>query len=539
MGFLEFNGVGWDLPDGRVLLQDVNFTVSAGEVAVLVGANGVGKSTLVGIAGGTVTSRQGAVNAQGGLALMPQFIGSVRDDTTVRDLLLAAAPARIKEAAAAVDALELQMMERDDERTQMRYAEAIMAWGEAGGYDIEVLWDVVTTAALGAPFDRVRFRQVNTLSGGEQKRLVLEQLFRGREQVLILDEPDNYLDVPGKRWLEEQLAATDKAVLMVSHDRELLGNVSTKVVTIEGRGAWVHGGSFTGWRAARQARQDRLAELHRRWDEEHERLKELVIRLREQAKLSAAMAPRYRAALTRLRRYEDEGRPPEIPREQHVRPRLEGGRTGTRVLTCEGLGLTGLMDPFDVEIFYGDRVAVLGSNGSGKSHLLRLLAGDEVAHTGHWKLGARVVVGFFAQTHQHPEWVGRTLVDIMGRGEGTRDGLDRGAAVGVLSRYELAGAADQRFETLSGGQQARFQVLLLELGGATLLLLDEPTDNLDLVSAEALQNAVEQFNGTVMSVTHDRWFAGSFDRFLLFRSDGTVVETDEAVWDESRVARKR
>ncbi|WP_380286411.1 ABC-F family ATP-binding cassette domain-containing protein [Kitasatospora purpeofusca] len=539
MGFLEFNGVGWDLPDGRPLLQDVNFTVGAGEVAVLVGANGVGKSTLVGIAGGTVAPRRGAVNAQGGMALMPQFIGSVRDDTTVRDLLLAAAPVRIREAAAAMDVLERQMAVRDDERTQMRYAEALTAWGEAGGYDVEVLWDVVTTAALGAPFDRVRSREVNTLSGGEQKRIVLESLFRGREQVLILDEPDNYLDVPGKRWLEEQLAATDKAVLMVSHDRELLGNVSTKVVTLEGRSAWVHGASFTTWRAARQARQDRLAELHRRWDEEHERLKELVIRLREQAKLSAAMAPRYRAAMTRLHRYESEGRPPEIPREQHVRPRLEGGRTGIRVLTCEGLGLTGLMDPFDLQVYYGDRVAVLGSNGSGKSHLLRLLAGDEVAHCGRWKLGARVVVGFFAQTHQHPEWIGRTLVEIMGRGEGTRNGLDRGAAVGVLSRYELAGAADQRFETLSGGQQARFQVLLLELGGATLLLLDEPTDNLDLVSAEALQNAVEQFNGTVLSVTHDRWFAGSFDRFLLFRSDGTVVETDGAVWDEGRVARKR
>ncbi|MFJ9444308.1 ABC-F family ATP-binding cassette domain-containing protein [Kitasatospora sp. NPDC101235] len=539
MGFLEFNGVGWDLPDGRPLLQDVNFTVSAGEVAVLVGANGVGKSTLVGIAGGTVTPRRGAVSAQGGMALMPQFIGSVRDDTTVRDLLLAAAPLRTREAAAAMDVLERQMTARDDERTQMRYAESLTAWGEAGGYDIEVLWDVVTTAALGASFDRVRSREVNTLSGGEQKRLVLEALFRGREQVLILDEPDNYLDVPGKRWLEEQLAATDKAVLMVSHDRELLGNVSTKVVTLEGRSAWVHGGSFTTWRAARQARQDRLVELHRRWDEEHERLKELVIRLREQAKLSAAMAPRYRAAMTRLHRYESEGRPPEIPREQHVRPRLEGGRTGTRVLTCEGLGLTGLMDPFELEVYYGDRVAILGSNGSGKSHLLRLFAGDQVAHSGHWKLGARVVVGFFAQTHQHPEWIGRTLVEIMGRGEGTRDGLDRGAAVGVLSRYELAGAADQRFETLSGGQQARFQVLLLELGGATLLLLDEPTDNLDLVSAEALQNAVEQFNGTVMSVTHDRWFAGSFGRFLLFRSDGTVVETVEAVWDEGRVARER
>ncbi|MER6133997.1 ATP-binding cassette domain-containing protein [Streptomyces sp. NPDC001815] len=539
MGFLEFNGVQCDLADGRMLFQDVNFSVSAGEVAALIGPNGAGKTTLVNVAGQNLTPRRGTVHVQGGLALMPQFIGSLRDDSTVRDLLLAAAPKRIAEAAADVDALELELMDRDDEATQMRYAEALMLWGEAGGYEIEVLWDVVTTAALGMPYERARWRDVGTLSGGEQKRLVLEALLRGREQVLILDEPDNYLDVPGKRWLEEQLRITDKAVLLVSHDRELLGNVTTKVIAIEGRSTWVHGGSFTGWKEARQARRERLAELHRRWDDEHERLKNLVHTLGEQAKISAAMAPRYRAAQTRLAKYEEAGRPPELPGEQRVVPRLTGGRTGTRVINCEQLELTGLMEPFDLEVFLGDRVAVLGSNGSGKSHLLRLLAGNEVDHSGAWRLGARVVPGFFTQTHQHPEWVGRTLIEIMGRGEGTRDGLDRGAAAGVLSRYELAGCADQRFETLSGGQQARFQILLLELGGATLLLLDEPTDNLDLVSAEALQQAIHEFNGTVVVVTHDRWFAKSFNRFLLFRSDGAVVETLEPVWDESRVARAR
>jgi ATPase subunit of ABC transporter with duplicated ATPase domains len=193
-----------------------------------------------------------------------------------------------------------------------------------------------------------------------------------------------------------------------------------------------------------------------------------------------------------------------------------------------------------VEIFYGDRVAALGSNGSGKSHFLRLLGGDEsVAHNGSWRLGARVVPGLFAQTHAHPEWVGRTLADILWHGEADRSGMDRGTAMGALSRYGLAAAGDQRFETLSGGQQARFQILLLELSGATLLLLDEPTDNLDLTSAQALQDALSEFDGTVLAVTHDRWFARSFDRYLVFRADGVVSETDEPIWDEGRVQRVR
>ncbi|MCH6161598.1 ABC-F family ATP-binding cassette domain-containing protein [Streptomyces marispadix] len=539
MGFLEFNGIEHTMADGRTLFEDVNFSVSAGEVAALVGQNGAGKSTLVRIASRQLKPGSGTVNVQGGLAVMPQFIGSMRDSSTVRDLLLAAAPEPVSRAAAEVDALELELMERDDESTQMRYAEALTAWGEAGGYDMEVLWDVVTTAALGIPFDRARFREVNTLSGGEQKRLALEALLRGREQVLVLDEPDNYLDVPGKLWLEERLRDSGKSILLISHDRELLGNVATKVVTLEGRGVWVHGGSFRGWKDAREKRRERLEELHRRWDEEHARLKEMVRVLGEQAKISPAMAARYRAAQTRLRKYEEAGGPPEIPQEQRVTTRLTGGRTGTRVAMCDQLELTGLMKPFDLEVFLGDRIAVLGSNGSGKSHLLRLLAGEAVEHSGSWRLGARVVPGLFAQTHQHPEWHGRTLVDIMGRGDGGRDGVDRGTAIGMLSRYELGRAADQLFETLSGGQQARFQVLLLELGGVTLLLLDEPTDNLDLVSAEALQQAIEGFNGTVVAVTHDRWFAGSFDRFVVFQSDGKVRETPEPVWEEGRVDRAR
>jgi ATPase subunit of ABC transporter with duplicated ATPase domains len=215
--------------------------------------------------------------------------------------------------------------------------------------------------------------------------------------------------------------------------------------------------------------------------------------------------------------------------------RLRGARTGVRAITCKNLELTGLMQPFDLEVFYGERVAVLGSNGSGKSHFLRLLAGEDVAHTGEWKLGARVVPGHFAQTHAHPELNGRTLVDILWQS----NALQLGAAMSVLRRYELDQQAEQAFDRLSGGQQARFQILLLELSGATALLLDEPTDNLDLASAEALQYALGAYEGTTLTVTHDRWFAKTFDRFLVFGADGKVRETPEPVWHEARVDRAR
>ena len=539
MGYVDVAHVSVLLPDGRVLLDDVSFRVGEGTKAALVGANGAGKTTLLRVVAGDLRPTSGTVARSGGLGVMRQFIGSVRDATTVREFLLGLAPPALQAAGEELEAAEWALAETEDEPTQLRYAAALAHWGDAGGYAAEVGWDTVTVAALGVPFDRAQHRMVRTLSGGEQKRLALEALLRGPDEVLLLDEPDNYLDVPGKRWLEGRLRETPKTVLFVSHDRELLARTADRVVTVEAHSTWVHGGGFGTYAAAREHRLERLDELHRRWDEEHERLKELVRTLQQQAKISPDMASRYRAMQTRLAKFEAAGPPPERPVEQQVAMRLRGGRTGVRALTCVGLELSGLMKPFDLEVFFGERVAVLGSNGSGKSHFLRLLAGEPIAHTGAWKLGARVLPGLFAQTHERPDLAGRTLVDVLWRGDGRRSGLDRGRAIGALRRYGLHEQADERFDVLSGGQQARLQVLLLELSGTTMLLLDEPTDNLDLISAEALQQALAAYEGTVLAVTHDRWFARSFDRFLVFRDDGAVVETAEPVWDVSRVDRAR
>ncbi|MEU2504320.1 ATP-binding cassette domain-containing protein [Streptomyces sp. NPDC007863] len=540
MGHVEAAHLEYYLPDGRVLLGDASFRVGEGAVVALVGANGAGKTTLLRMIAGDLQPHGGSVTVSGGLGVMPQFIGSVRDESTVRDLLVSVAHPRIREAAKAVDEAEHLIMTVDDEAAQMRYAQALADWAEVQGYEAETLWDICTMAALGVPYDKAQFRQVRTLSGGEQKRLVLESLLRGTDEVLLLDEPDNYLDVPGKRWLEERLRETRKTVLFISHDRELLSRAAQKIIAVEpgaaGSDVWVHGGGFDTFHEARRERFARFEELKRRWEEKHAQLKKLVVNLRQAAAVSHEMASRYAAAQTRLRKFEEAGPPPEPPREQDIRMRLRGGRTGVRAVTCENLELTGLMKPFSLEIFYGERVAVLGSNGSGKSHFLRLLAGDaSVAHTGLWKLGARVVPGHFAQTHAHPELAGRPLVDILW----TEHAKDRGAAMSMLRRYELERQGDQPFDKLSGGQQARFQILLLELAGTTALLLDEPTDNLDLESAGALQDGLESYEGTVLAVTHDRWFAKSFDRYLVFGSDGVVRETTEPVWDERRVDRAR
>src|SRR6202035_2366039 len=314
---------------------------------------------------------------------------------------------------------------------------ALAEWGEAGGYEAEVHWDACCVAAFDIPYDQCRWGEVRTLSGGEQKRLVLESLLRGKDEVLLLDEPDNYLDVPGKIWLEQQLAANSKTVLLVRHDRELLAACAQRIITVEDRNVWVHGGGFATYAEARRERNDRLDELRRRWDEEHEKLKQLVRMYRQKAAYNSDMASRLQAAVTRLRKFEDEGPPELAPREQNVRMRLRGGRTGKRAVICENLELTGLMHPFDLEVWYGERVAVLGSNGSGKSHFLRLLAGDLVRHDGVARLGARVVPGLFAQTHARPDLEGRTPREILM----TSHALLPNEAMSALARYELQSCA--------------------------------------------------------------------------------------------------
>jgi ATPase subunit of ABC transporter with duplicated ATPase domains len=568
VGHVDVAGVRFELPDGRVLLDDVSFRVGDGAKVALVGANGAGKTTLLRLITGDLVPHAGVITRSGGLGVMRQMVGhDLTDDPSVADLLLSVSPERVRAAAADVERWELALMETDDEKTQLRYAEALAEYADAGGYDLEVVWDVCTVRGLGLPYDRAKYRLLSTLSGGEQKRLVLEYLLEGPDEVLLLDEPDNFLDVPGKIWLEGRIRESDKTILFISHDRELLDHTATRIVTVElgsfggGNSVWTHPGGFSSYHEARRDRFARFEELRRRWDEEHAKIKALVLRLRIKAEYNDGMASQYKAAQTRLRKFEEAGPPTEQPREQQVTMRLKGGRTGKRAVVCTDLELTGLMKPFDLEVWYGERVAVLGSNGSGKSHFLRLLAAggsdpdvehrpvdsmriEPVRHTGKAKLGARVRPGWFVQTHAHPELFGRTLLEILHRGEGSadgkgREGMGREAAARVLDRYELAHAGEQKFESLSGGQQARFQILLLELSGATLLLLDEPTDNLDVQSAEALEAGLEAFEGTVVAVTHDRWFARGFDRFLVYGADGEVYESDGPVWDETRVRRAR
>jgi ATPase subunit of ABC transporter with duplicated ATPase domains len=524
MAIIELTDVSVALPGGWTLFQGVSFRVPDGEHAGLIGANGIGKSTLLRMIAGEDEPTAGTIHTDGRVGLMRQFIGSEARPTTVREFLLAYSEPPVRRAAERVRNAE-RRLERGEtgERTQLAYAEALAGWEQAGGYRAEVVWDKAAHAAFDGGYPESADRPIETLSGGERKRLALEAIFAGAFDVLALDEPDNTLDIEGKAWLERMIASDPRTILFVSHDRTVLDRAATRIVTLEGRAAWTHVGGFSTYPEARDARVERLDERHRRFEDERQRLSDMVKEMKRKAAYNDGWASKARSAEHRLERFEEREKPPEKAAVQNVRMAIDGGRTGKVAFRAHGLAIAGIVGAFDAEFRFGERWGVIGPNGTGKTHFLRLLAGERVMHDGEWRLGARVEPALFAQLHERPDVGDQPILDVV-----LKKGFERSRAFSTLRRYELDHVAGNPFGLLSGGQQARFQILMMEIDSPTMLLLDEPTDNLDVASADALEEALGRYEGTVVAVTHDRWFMRLMDRFLFFDDDGEVRELLES-----------
>jgi ATPase subunit of ABC transporter with duplicated ATPase domains len=504
-------------PGGDLLFSDVSFRVSPGQHVGLVGTNGVGKSTLLKILAGELTPDEGDYSLGGVAGYMAQDVGVSGGNQTVRELLLSLAPRSVRQAGESVLALEVQL-EAGDPSAGMKLGEAIADWTALGGYELEGQWDAACRRIVRASFAEVADRQARTLSGGERKQLVLDVLFASDAGVLLLDEPDNFLDVPAKLGLEGRVRASKKTIVMISHDREVLASAVGAIVTLEGNGAWMHGGSYATYAQAREDRQRRLGDAVKRWTEEERRLFRLMKTFKERARYAPDWAKRADAIESRWRRFRAGGPPPSPVADQVIAVRIRGGDSARIVLDLHSVGITDLVAPFSEEIHFGERIGVIGPNGSGKSALIHALAGARAADSGQVRVGPRVSAGLFTQQQSRSDFSDRVVMDVVLARRGETQ-----AAMGALARYGLADAARRNYDVLSGGEKARLEVLILELEGHNLLLLDEPTDNLDTDSSEALEKALDSFQGTVVAVSHDRAFLRRMDRFLMVLHDGGVV----------------
>ena len=503
-------------PGADSLFFDVSFTVSPGEHAAIVGANGVGKSTILRILSGELETDEGEFALGGTVLRMTQDVGMSNPSDSLRDMLVEVAPTALREAGRALHAAEAAMYSGEDDGTG--FAEALTHWGDLGGYELEAQWAAAAKRSVKTDVEDFATRLVGELSGGERKRLVLDLLLNSGADILLLDEPDNYLDIPTRLWLEDQLKACRSTILMVSHDRTLLERVATKVIVIEGSGAWVHGGSYATFPEARARRQELLGDALKRWHDEERRLFHHMKIMKQRAAQNFKNATKANAAETRWEKFVAAGPPPPPVPDQQIKVRLRGADSARRVVQMLDVSVGDLFLPFSDEVHFGERLGLIGPNGTGKTHLLAALAGTIPADHGTINFGPRTSVGMFTQVNDRPEFRGRTCMDIV-----RRRIYDEEQAMKALARYGLAQQSRQEHQTLSGGQKARLEILCLELEGHNVLLLDEPTDNLDIESSEALEQALDGFVGTVIAVSHDRTFLATLDRFVMITDDGEII----------------
>jgi ABC transport system ATP-binding/permease protein len=498
---------------GPRLLDGVTWQVERGERVALVGRNGAGKSTLMKLLDGELTPDAGEVVRQQNLLIgrLPQEIPADLAGTTFevvaaglgeRGRLLQ----RYHDASArlAHEASDALLAELD------RLHHALDA---AGGWQLHRRVDTVLSHLHLDPDTDFR-----SLSGGRKRQVLLARALVREPDILLLDEPTNHLDIEAIDWLEEFLLAQGTTLLFVTHDRMFLRHLATRIVELD-RGRLIDWTcDYDTFLERREALLDAEA---KQWAEFDRKLAQEEVWIRK-----GIQARRTRNE-GRVRALEAMRRERGARRERTGTARLqlqEAERSGRLVLEATNVGYTypgaaePVIDDCSTTIVRGDRIGIIGPNGSGKSHLIRLLAGEDVAHSGRVAIGNRVSAGLFTQFNARPEFSGHNVMEIV-----LRRVKGEELAMRALARYRLTDAARRSYDTLSGGQKARLEILCLDVEGHNLLLLDEPTDNLDIDSSEALEAALEGFEGTVLAVSHDRAFLQRLDRFFLLDHDGSVT----------------
>ncbi|MGZ9164943.1 MAG: ABC-F family ATP-binding cassette domain-containing protein, partial [Anaerolineales bacterium] len=375
-------------------------------------------------------------------------------------------------------------------------------------------------------------KPISALSGGQKKLIGLARLMLRRPSVLLLDEPDNHLDMPGKAFLEKLITDYPGAVVIISHDRYILDAVATHIAEVEDGKITTFIGNYTEFiidKEERLARQEELFQIQQR---EIGRLEMAVKRYKLWTEFNDKFASRMHAMEARIERIEKIDRP--ILERRKMDLALNGWRGSNQVLEMDGVSKTFLphplpspsgrgsyvLDNINFLIRHGERVGLIGANGAGKSVLLRLILGREQPTQGEIKIGPSVKVGYYAQEHETLDF-NQTLIDAV-RLAGN---MSESNAVSFLIRYLFSyQQATQRIGSLSGGERSRLQLALLVLSGANFLLLDEPTNNLDIASAEVLENALNDFNGTVLVISHDRYFLDRTVSRIFALENATIIE---------------
>jgi ATP-binding cassette subfamily F protein 3 len=519
----------------HVIFRDLSWEVQHDQKIGLIGPNGAGKSSLFKLItgehspekGGTVIKAKGVT--VGYLPQHPEF----EPEKTALALALEGNP-RIAEIESELQRVEGKLGDPvvyNNAKLLERALEAqnklLEEYESLGGLNY-VARVRELLCGLGLPESDFE-KPIRALSGGQKKLIGLARLMLARPSVLLLDEPDNHLDMPGKAYLEKLISEYPGAVVIISHDRYILDAVATHIAEIEDGKITTFTGNYTEYildKEERLARQEELYQVQRR---EINRLQMALKRYKLWTQFNDKFASRMHAMEARIERIEKIDRP--VLERRTMDLALNGWRGSNQVLELDGvkkvfthssLGAQDrvILQDINFLIRHGERVGLIGANGAGKSVLLRLILGKEQPTNGEIKIGPSVKVGYYAQEHETLDF-NQSLIDAV-RLAGN---MSEAHAVSLLIRYLFTyQQATQRIGSLSGGERSRLQLALLVLSGANFLLLDEPTNNLDIASAEVLENALNDFNGTVLVISHDRYFLDRTVNRVFALENGAITE---------------
>ena len=530
----------------RVLLEDVTWQISRRERVALSGPNGAGKTTLLRMLAGLEEADHGRVIKPAGLSVgyLPQD-GLVHTGRSVFDEASRAFQPLLdlKDRMHAVETrlADAKAPQADHEHLLDEYSELQEEFRRQDGYTIDLR---VATVLRGLGFVAEDFpRQTETFSGGWQMRIALAKLLLQQPGLLLLDEPTNHLDLESRNWLEDYLGSYPNAVILVSHDRFFLDAVATRITEIALRKLTDYTGNYSAYLQERDARLERLRDAKRRQDEEVARIKQFVDRFRYQA----TKASQVQSRLKMLEKITPIEIPPERKRVHFSFPpcRRSGRLVVELQLASKRYGDTIVFEDVNLHIERGDRIALVGPNGAGKSTLMRLLALAEAPDTGTRLEGHHVVMEYFRQDQAARLDPSPTVYETLA--SGSPAGMVP-AIRNILGAFLFPGDdVYKRVRVLSGGERTRLAVARMLLHPANLLLLDEPTNHLDIDSKEVLLEALEDFTGTLVFVSHDRYFVerlatkivdvggrqalfypGTYPEFLWSKNRAAAVQADTA-----------
>jgi ATP-binding cassette subfamily F protein 3 len=363
-----------------------------------------------------------------------------------------------------------------------------------------------------------------SLSGGEKKLILLAKLLVQRPQLLLLDEPDNHLDIAAKRKLEKVINAYDGCVLIISHDRYLLDEIASHIAELENGSLTLYHGNYTAFTAERELKRLRQQQLYAAQRKEIARIEAAIARFEHWA--SIVVSQRHiKQARSRRKMLDRMDKVEKVSEQRRLRLDLEGWRGSKKVVELNGVGKTlpdgvKLWQDLSYTLWHGDRVGLVGPNGAGKSMLLRQLLDPESVESGVIKIGPSITIGYYAQEHQTLNWDNTLLQEVRNTVP-----MSEQATVAYLNRFLFS--YDQvrgKIGDLSGGERSRLQIAKLVAARPNLLLLDEPTNNLDVAAIEALEETLDEFVGTALVVSHDRYFLDQVvDRIVELR-DGRLTE---------------